>query len=104
MLLNLILSSILSIALYTYIVPDIKENNSSWWIQITILQMFVLAIIYGGFMKTIEWAYPETVFSIGVQESSYKKLISRRNKILGGLCTIILGVISSIVASKFFNF
>lgn len=101
--LNLLLSGILSIVLYTYLVPLIKENNASWWIEVTIFQMLILVIIFKGFMKAIEWAYPETVFSIGEQDASYKKLLSRRNKIIGGLSTIILGVISSIIASKFIN-
>lgn len=102
LLMNLLLSAIITISLYTYIVPLIKDNNASWWLQIFILQMIILVPLFIGFLKVIEWAYPESVFNIGAQEMHYKKLINRRKTILGTITTIILGVTSSIIATKFF--
>lgn len=101
-LINLALSAIITIISYTYLVPIIKENNASWWFQIFILQVVILVPLLFGFIKAIEWAYPETIFEIGAQKLYYKKLLSRRKSLLGLLLTIILGIISSIIASKYF--
>lgn len=102
LLLNLALSAIITIILYTYLVPIVKENNASWWFQIFILQVVILVPLLFGFIKAIGWAYPETVFDIGAQKLYYKKLLSRRKSLQGMLLTIILGIISSIIASKYF--
>ena len=102
LLMNLLLSAIITISLNTYIVPLIKNHNASWWMQIFILQMIILVPLFLGFLKVIEWAYPESVFNMGAQEMYYKKLINRRKAVLGTITTIMLGVISSIIATNFF--
>lgn len=100
--LNLLLSVIVTISLNIYIVPFIKDNNASWWLQTFMLQMIILVPLFLGFVRIIEWAYPETVFNIGAQKSYYNKLLNRRKAVLGSIFTIILGVISSILVTKFF--
>ncbi len=100
--LNMLLTTIVTVLLYVYIVPFIKENNASWWIQTSLLQMIILIPLFLGFVRSIEWAYPETVFNIGAQKSYYNKLLNRRKAVLGSISTIILGVISSILVTKFF--
>lgn len=100
--LDLLLSTIVTVSFNIYIVPFIKDNNASWWIQISLLQMIILVPLFIGFVRIIEWAYPKTVFNIGAQKSYYNKLLYRRKTVLGAISTIILGVISSILATKFF--
>jgi len=63
--------------------------------------MIILIPLFLGFVKIINWAYPETVFNIGAQKSYYNKLLNRRKTILGIISTIILGVISSIIATNY---
>lgn len=102
LLLNILLSTIVMISLYTYLVPVIKDNNVSWWVQTFILQTFILVTLYFGFIKAIEWAYPESVFNIGAQELYYKKLLDRRNKVLGAISTIALGGVSTLLVNWLF--
>ena len=99
---GLILSMAISILLYSYVVPLIKESNPSWYIVYLLLQFAILGCLFRLFVKIREWAYPESVFNIGEQEASYKMIIKRRNYILGVISTIVLGVLSSICATKYF--
>ena len=98
---NLLLSTIVTFSLHMFIVPLVKENNGNWWLQGFLLQMIILIPLFLGFVKIINWAYPETVFNIGAQKSYYNKLLNRRKTILGIISTIILGVISSIIATNY---
>lgn len=101
-LLNYVLAGLLSFLLNYYIGPLIKDNNASWWIQLLLFQVVISIPLVIGFMKIIEWAYPETVFLIGDQIAVYKKLMRRRNWVLGSVSAVILGVIASVIAAKCF--
>lgn len=99
---GLILYLAISILLYYYVVPLIKESNPSWYIVYLLLLFVIFVNIIKMFIKIREWAYPESVFNIGEQEVCYKKIIKRRNYILGAISTIVLGILSSICATKYF--
>lgn len=99
---GLVLYLAISIPLYYYVVPLIRETNPSWYIVYLLLLFLIFVNIVKLFTKIREWAYPESVFNIGEQETSYKKIIKRRNYILGAISTIVLGVLSSIFATKYF--
>lgn len=98
--LNCLMSFLGSYLLYTFVVPFIKENNPSWWIEITILLLLFNCIMVFLYFKIVYWTYPESIFLIGEQKNCQKKLIWRRNIILGTFSTIILGIIASIIATK----
>lgn len=99
---GLVLYLAISIPLYYYVVPLIRESNPSWYIVYLLLLFLIFVNIIWLFTKIREWAYPESVFNIGEQEASYKKIIKRRNYILGAISTIVLGILSSICATKYF--
>lgn len=86
--------------LYTFVVPQIKENNPSWWIQTTLLLFFSTLIFCAIFYAIIYRVFPESIFLIGEQKNRLAKIHKRRNMILTTISTIILGIIASIIATE----
>lgn len=100
MVLNCLVAILGTYLLYTFLVPQIKENNPSWWIQTTLLLSFtnfMLGVIY---YAMIYRAFPESIFLIGEQKNRLAKINKRRNIILTTIFSLILGIIASIIATK----